>query len=81
MQYEPTSHRFPWIEVYETRTSLNVSFMREIFISRTTNRNFSEKFKLDLNIPRRNQAIFGTKIHKFHGRKIRKRFTTRNYIC
>ena len=40
--------------------------MKEIFEKRDENRNTRDRYKLDLNIPRRNQVMFGTKILKFY---------------
>ena len=44
--------------------------MKEIFILRINDRNFSEKLKHDLDVPRRNQTSFGTKSHKYYGPNI-----------
>ena len=44
--------------------------MREIFQKRDENRVTSDRYKLNLNIPRRNQVTFGAKSLKFHGPKI-----------
>ena len=41
--------------------------MKEIFEKRDENRNTRDRYKLNLNIPRRNQVMFGTKILKFYG--------------
>ena len=40
--------------------------MKEIFEKRDENRNTRDRYKLNLNIPRRNQVMFGTKILKFY---------------
>ena len=44
--------------------------MKEIFEKRDENRVTRDKYKLNLNIPRRNQVTFGTKSLKFYGPKI-----------
>ena len=44
--------------------------MKEIFILRINDRNFSEKLKHDLDVPRRNKASSGTKSHKYYGLNI-----------
>ena len=41
--------------------------MKEIFEKRDENRNTRDRYKLNLNIPRRNQVMFGTNILKFYG--------------
>ena len=44
--------------------------MKEIFEKRDENRVTRDRYKLNLNIPRRNQVTFGTKSLKFYGPKI-----------
>ena len=44
--------------------------MKEIFEKRNENRVTRNRYKLNLNIPRRNQVTFGTKSLKFYGPKI-----------
>ena len=58
------------IEIYKTLNDLNPSFMKEIFEKRDENRVTRDRYKLNLNIPRRNQVTFGTKSLKFYGPKI-----------
>ena len=58
------------IEIYKTLNDLNPSFMKEIFEKRDENRVTRDRYKLNLNIPRRNQVTFGAKSLKFHGPKI-----------
>ena len=62
--------RFLCIEIYKTLKDLNPSFMKEIFKKRDENRITRDRYKLNLNIPRRNQVTFGTKSLKFYGPKI-----------
>ena len=62
--------RFLCIEIYKTLNDLNPSFMKEIFEKRNENRVTRDRYKLNLNIPRRNQVTFGTKCLKFYGPKI-----------
>ena len=58
------------IEIYKTLNDLNPSFMREIFETRKTKRAVRERYKINLEIPRVNQASFGTKSLRFYGPKI-----------
>ena len=44
--------------------------MKEIFEKRDNNRVTCDRYKLNLNIPRRNQVTFGPKTLKFYGPKI-----------
>ena len=44
--------------------------MKNIFDMKTNNRIVREKYKLNLNIPRTNQAMFGTNSLKSYGPKI-----------
>ena len=59
--------RFLCIEIYKTINDLNPSLMKEIFEKRNENRITLDRYKLNLNIPRRNQVTFGTKSLKFYG--------------
>ena len=70
MQCENTPTQMPCIEIYKTLYDLNPSFMKEIFEKRNENRIARDRYKLHLNIPRRNQFTFGTKSVKFYGSKI-----------
>ena len=58
------------IEIYKTLNNLNPSFMKEILELRLCSRPVREQYKLNLNIPRKTQVIFGTKIKKSLGPKI-----------
>ena len=59
------------IEIYKTLNDLNhPSFMKEIFEKRNENRVTRDRYKLNLNIPRRNCVTFGSKSLKFRGPKI-----------
>ena len=62
--------RFLCIEIYKILKELNPSIRKEIFKKRDENRVTRAIYKLDLNIPRRNQVTFGTKSLKFYGPKI-----------
>ena len=62
--------RFLCTEIYKTLNHLNPSFMKEIFEKRDENQVTRDRYKLNLNIPRRNQVTFGTKSLKFYGPKI-----------
>ena len=44
--------------------------MKKIFEKRDENRVTRDRYKLNLNIPRRNQVTFGTKSLKFYRAKI-----------
>ena len=44
--------------------------MKDIFEKRDENRVTSDRYKLNLNSPRRNQVTFGTKSLMFYGPKI-----------
>ena len=52
---------FVCIEIYKTLNSLNCSFMKEISEIRLCSRLVREQYKLNLNIPIKKQAAFGTK--------------------
>ena len=54
--------RFLCIEIYKT---LSPSFLKEIFETRDENRVTRDRCKLNLNIARRSQVMFGTKSLKF----------------
>ena len=58
------------IEIYKTFNDLNASLMKQIFEKRDENRVTRDRYKLNLNIPRRNQGTFCTKSLKFFGPKI-----------
>ena len=58
------------VEIYKTLNNLNPTFMREIFETRKTKRAVRERYKINLEIPRVNQASFGTKSLRFYGPKI-----------
>ena len=58
------------VEIYKTLNDLNPSFMREIFETRKTKTAVRERYKINLEIPRVNQASFGTKSLRFYGPKI-----------
>ena len=49
---------------------MNPFFMREIFGTRKTKRAVRERYKINLEIPRVNQELFGTKSLRFYGPKI-----------
>ena len=57
------------IEICKTLNDLNPNFMKEIFEKRDENRVTHDRYKLNLNIPRRNQVTFVSKSLKFHGPK------------
>ena len=48
------------IEIYKTINSLNPDFMKKNFEIKKNNRVVRERYKLNLNIPRTNQVMFGT---------------------
>ena len=58
------------VEIYKTINNLNLSFMKQIFELRETNRNVREKYRLNLNIPNYNQVTFGKKSLRILGPKI-----------
>ena len=58
------------VEIYKTLNDLNPSFRREISETRKTKTAVRKKYKISLEIPRVNQASFGTKSLRFHGVKI-----------
>ena len=58
------------VEIYKTLNDLNPSLMREIFETRKTKTAVCEKYKINLEIPRVNQASFGTKSLRFYGPRI-----------
>ena len=62
--------RFLCKEIYKTINNLNLSFMKQIFELRETNRNVREKYRLNLNIPNYNQVTFGKKSLRILGPKI-----------
>ena len=62
--------RFLYIEIYKTLNDLNPSFTKEIVEKSDENQVTRDRYKLNLNIRRRNQVTFGTKSLKFYGTKI-----------
>ena len=58
------------VKTYKTLNNLNPSFMREIFETHKTKRAVHERYQINLEIPRVNQASFGTKSLKFYEPKI-----------
>ena len=58
------------VEIYKFLNDLNPSFMWKIFVTRKTKRAVRERYKTYLEIPRVNQASFGTKSLRFYGPKI-----------
>ena len=58
------------VEIYKTLNDLNPSFMQEIFETRKTKTAVRERYKINLEIARVNQASFGTKSLRFYGPKI-----------
>ena len=58
------------VEIYKTLNDLNPSLMREIFETRKTKTAVCERYKINLEIPRVNQASFGTKSLRFYGPRI-----------
>ena len=59
-----------YVEIYKTLNDLSPSFMRENFETRKTKRAIRKRYKINLQIPRVNQASFGTKSLRFYGPKI-----------
>ena len=62
--------RFLCIEIYKTINCLNADFMKSIFEMHRNNRIVRERYKLNLNIPRTNQIMFGTNRLKSYGPKL-----------
>ena len=62
--------RFLCIGIYKTLNDLNSSLVKEIFEKRNENRVIRIRYNLNLNIPRRNQVTFGTKILSSTDKKI-----------
>ena len=58
------------VEIYKILNDLNPSFIQEIFETRKTKRAVRERYKKNLEIPRVNQALFGTKNLRFYRPKI-----------
>ena len=58
------------IELYETLNKLNPSYLNDIFKFRNTGRLTREKYKLNLEIPKPNQATFETRSLRSYGPKI-----------
>ena len=58
------------IEIYKILNKLNPGYMNDIFKLRNTDRLTREKYKLNLEIPKPNQATFGTRSRRRYGPKI-----------
>ena len=58
------------VEIYKTLNDLNPSLMREIFETLKTKTAVCERYKINLEIPRVNQASFVTKSLRFYGPRI-----------
>ena len=58
------------IEIYKTLNNLNPGYMNDIFKLRNTDRLTREKHKLNLEIPKPNQATFGIRSLRSYGPKI-----------
>ena len=58
------------IEIYKTLNKSNPSYTNDIFKLRNTDRLTREKVKLNLEIPKLNQATFGTRSIRSYGPKI-----------
>ena len=58
------------IELYETLNKLNPSYLNDIFKLRNTDRLTREKYKLNLEIPKPNQATFEARSLRSYGPKI-----------
>ena len=59
-----------FVDICKTLNDFNPSFMWEIFKTRKTKRAVRDRYKINLEIPRVNQAWFGTKSLRFYGPKI-----------
>ena len=62
--------RYLCVGIYKTLNDLNSSFMQDIFKTCKTKTAVQERYKINLEIPRVNQASFGTKSLRFYGPKI-----------
>ena len=62
--------RYLCLEIYESRSNINPSFMKEIFQLRETNRIAWTRYKLNLSIPKVNQVSYGKNSLKYYGLKI-----------
>ena len=58
------------LEIYKTLNEVNPGYMNDIFKLRNTDRLTREKYKLNLEIPKSNQATFGTTSLRSYGPKI-----------
>ena len=58
------------IEIFKTLNDINPSFIKYTFKLRMTNSWTQEKYKLNLEIPKSNQARFGTKSLEYLGPKV-----------
>ena len=59
-----------WIKLYKTLNRLDPSYMNGIFKLKNTDRTTREKYDLKLEIPKPNQATFGTRSLRSYGPKI-----------
>ena len=62
------------VEIYKTLNDLNPSFMKNIFKLKINAREYRDKYKLNLDIPKWNQKTLGYKSLKVLGPKIWKNF-------
>ena len=53
--------RYLCVEIYKTLNDLNPSFIREIFVARKAKTAVRERYKINLETPRVNQASFDKK--------------------
>ena len=58
------------IEIYKTLNILNPGYMNDIFKLRNTDRQTREKYELNLEIPKSNQATFGTRSLRSYDPKV-----------
>ena len=78
--------RYFCVEIYKTLNDLSPSFMWDIFETCKTKTAVQERYKINLEIPRVNQASFGTKSLRFYGPKIWNSFpyhikSAENLLC
>ena len=59
-----------WIEIYKTLNKLNPGYMNDLFKLRNTHRLTREKYKLNLEIPKPDQATIGIRSLRSYGSKI-----------
>ena len=62
--------RFLRIKIYKTINSLSPDFIKKNFEMRKNNRVIQDRYKANLNIPRKNQVMFCTSSVKPYGLKI-----------